>query len=150
MKIYLAADHAGYELKEKIKTDLQNKGYDVKDFGANVYDADDDYPDYIAPCVVELLNDTDGNPENGVGIVFGGSGTGEAIVANKVSGARAVVYNGNLIEIVKLGRLHNNANVLSIGARFVKEEDVFEAIKIFLETKFEGGRHERRVEKIEE
>ena len=150
MKIYLATDHAGFELKEKVKTDLQNKGYEIKDFGAFTYDASDDYPDFIAPCIIDLIEKTGGDTEKGMAIIFGGSGTGEGIVANKVSGARCVIYNGNPFEIVKLGRLHNDANVLSVGARFVEEGNMFEVIKIFLETKFEGGRHEKRIEKIEE
>jgi ribose 5-phosphate isomerase B len=145
MQIYLASDHAGFYLKEKIKEYLKEKGYLVEDFGANNFDEQDDYPNFILPCVKEYIRDTNGDVKKGVAIIFGGSGTGEAIVANKVRGGKAVVYNGNSLEIVKLAREHNNANILSIGARFVEEENSKEAIRIFLSTPFEAGRHAKRV-----
>ncbi len=145
MQIYLASDHAGFYLKEKVKEFLKDKGYLVKDFGANNFDQADDYPNYILPCIKEHLKETNGDLKRGAAIIFGGSGTGEGMVANKVHGARAVIYNGNSLEIVRLGRAHDNVNVLSIGARFVEEGGAKEAVKIFLSTPFDGGRHARRV-----
>lgn len=149
MKIYLATDHAGFYLKEIIKKDIIGRGFLVEDFGAMEYDAADDYPELIFPCVKQYIKETGGNFEKGFCIILGGSGTGEAIVANRVRGARAVVCNGNDLEIVKLGRQHNNANILSFGARFVDEKKAFEAIKLFQTTQFEGGRHQKRVFKID-
>jgi ribose 5-phosphate isomerase B len=149
MKIYLASDHAGFYLKEIIKQDFLSRGFLVEDFGAKNFKEDDDYPDYIYPCVKDFIKNTNGDTKKGVCIVLGGSGTGEAIVANKVRGARTVTLNNSNLEIIKLGRLHNNANVLSIGARFVEEKIVNEAIKIFMTTQFEGGRHKQRILKID-
>jgi len=152
MKIYLATDHAGFYLKEIIKADLVSRGFVVEDFGAHNFNQADDYPDFIYPCVKQYIKDTGGNFTKGFCIVLGGSGTGEGIVANRVKGARAFVFNGKTkesLELVKLGRLHNNTNILSIGARFVEEKQVFEAIKVFQTTQFEGGRHQRRVFKID-
>jgi ribose 5-phosphate isomerase B len=145
MQIFLASDHAGFFLKEKVKEDLKNRGFLVEDFGASQFNEADNYPDFILPCVQKYISKTNGDIKRGIAIIFGGSGTGEAILANKVRGAKTVVFNGNSLEIVKLGRAHNNANVLSIGARFVKEEDATEAIKVFMSTPFEGGRHAKRV-----
>lgn len=149
MIIYLASDHAGFYLKESVKINLQGRGFVVEDFGAKVYDESDDYPDYVYPCIKKYIDKNHGDVKNGFAIVFGGSGTGEAISANRVRGARAVVMNSGNMEIVKLGRLHNNANVLSVGARFVTENEAIEAIRIFMTTIFEGGRHNKRVLKLD-
>lgn len=149
MQIYLASDHAGFYLKEKVKEEYKNKGYLVQDFGANNFDQNDDYPDFIYPCIKKFMENTNGDLNKGVAIIFGGSGTGEGIVANKINGVHCVIYNGNSLEIVKLGRQHNNANVLAIGARFVNEKDCLEAIKLFISTPFEGGRHTKRVSKVD-
>lgn len=153
MKIYLATDHAGFYLKEIIKADLISRGFVVEDFGANSFSESDDYPDFIHPCVKQYVKDTGGNFAKGFCVIFGGSGTGEAIVANRVKGARAVVCNQkdleNALEIVKLGRQHNNANVLSFGAKFVTDKQALEIIKTFQTTQFEGGRHQTRVFKID-
>jgi ribose 5-phosphate isomerase B len=153
MKIYLATDHAGFYLKEIVKSDLEARGFVVEDFGATSYGASDDYPDFIFPCVKQYIKETGGNFEKGFCIILGGSGTGEAIVANRIKGVRAVVCNqkdiSSALEIVKLGRQHNNANVLSIGARFLDEKQALEAIKTFQTTLFEGGRHQKRVFKID-
>jgi ribose 5-phosphate isomerase B len=149
MKIYLATDHAGFCLKEKIKENLSERGFVVQDFGANNFDAADDYPDFIYPCVKEYLKETSGNFERGFCVVLGASGTGEAIVANRQKGARAVVCNSPNLEIVKLGRQHNNCNVLSLGAKFINEKEAIEALKIFQTTSFEAGRHQKRVFKID-
>jgi len=144
MKIFIGGDHAGFELKEKIKNFLIEQGYQVEDMGAFKLDDNDDYPDFIIPVANAVsLN------ENSFGIVLGGSGQGEQIVANKIDRVRAIEYYGGDLNIVKLGREHNNANVLSLGARFVNEQEAMEAIKIFLNTKFsEEERHERRIEEI--
>lgn len=152
MKIYLATEHAGYYLKEVIKTDLIGRGFLVEDFGSYSFKQDDDYPDFIYPCIQQYMKETGGNTAKGFCIVLGGSGTGEAIVANRVKGIRAVVLNGKTVEsleLVRLGRQHNNANVLSIGARFVDEKQALEAIKLFQSTSFDAGRHQRRVFKID-
>src|SRR3989338_5854680 len=105
-KICLAADHAGFELKEHVKSFLSSQGYEVKDFGTHSYDKEDDYPDFMIPCAEEV------SKSKCLGIIFGGSGQGEAISANKVKGIRAAVYYGFNIELVKLSKLHNNANIL--------------------------------------
>ncbi len=144
MKIYFATDHAGYELKEKLKQYVSGLGYEVHDFGAHKYDGEDDYPDFIKPCAEAVAKDADS-----FGIILGGSGQGEAMCANHVIGARAGVYAGGTIEIVKLLREHNNANILSLGARFVTEDEGEKAVQVFLETPFNNDpRHARRLAKF--
>ena len=146
MKIYLAADHAGYELKEDIKKFLAGRGHDVIDKGASQFNAQDDYPDFMRPAAEAVASDA-----GSVGILFGGSGQGEAIAANRIPGIRAVVYYGGQKEIITLSREHNDANILSIGARFVTLEEAYEAIKIWLATPFTGvERHKRRIVKIDQ
>jgi ribose 5-phosphate isomerase B len=149
MIIYLASDHAGYFLKERIKQEYLDKGFLVEDFGAKNFDEVDDFPDFVSPCVKKFIATTNGDTKKGIAIVFGGSGTGEAIVANRIRGARAVVLNSTNMEIIKLSRAHNNANVLSVGARFVTESQCLEAIKVFTTTLFDGGRHSKRVLKMD-
>ncbi len=154
--IYLASDHAGFELKEEIKKYLLDLGVEVKDMGAFKMDLDDDYPDFVIPAAQKVAHDL----KNNCGIVFGGSGQGEAITANKIKGVRAAVYYGpscakategkGSLDMVKLSRAHNDANILSLGARFLNVEQAKEAVKLWLETEFEGGRHERRINKIRE
>ena len=146
MKIFLGADHAGFELKEKLKPFLKEMGFEFEDLGNFVYDEQDDYPDFISLVAKKVAED----PENKRGIILGGSGQGEAMVANRKKGVRAaVIYNFNE-EIVRLGREHNNANVLSLGAKFLSEEEAKKAVKLWLETKFSGEeRHRRRIEKID-
>jgi ribose 5-phosphate isomerase B len=145
MKIYLATDHAGFELKESMRAYLEAKGHEVTDFGAHEYNENDDYPDFIRPAAEAVAADA-----ASLGIIFGGSGQGEDMVADKVVGVRSAVYYGGNLEIVKLAREHNNANVLSIGARFASEDEAKEAIDLFIETKFPGDeRHVRRIEKID-
>lgn len=145
MKIYLATDHAGFELKEKVKEFLQQEGYQVEDCGAYDFDQNDDYPDFISKAAEKVPQD----PENNVGIIFGGSGQGEAMVANKFKNVRATVYYAPDLEIIKLSKEHNNANILSIGARFLSEQQVLEAIKLWLNTSFNNDeRHVRRLNKI--
>ena len=145
MKIFIGSDHAGYELKEKLKTYLEELNHEVVDKGAFSLDKDDDYPDFIKPVAEEVSKDV-----NSFGIILGGSGQGEQISANKINGARAIEYYGGNLEIIKLGREHNNANILSLGARFVIEEEAKEVVKIFIETPFSNDeRHIRRINKIE-
>jgi ribose 5-phosphate isomerase B len=160
MKIYLATDHTGIDLKNKVKDFLQQSGYDVEDCGANVYDKDDDYPDLIARAAKRVSE----NPQNR-GIIFGGSGEGEAMVANKFKNVRCALFytpalptqainiegekSTDPFEILKLTREHNQANMLSIGFRFVKEDDVYSAVKEWLDTPDPTEeRHLRRIEKI--
>lgn len=142
MKIAIAADHAGYEEKEKIKKTLDSIGADYTDMGTDST-VSVDYPDF-ARKVGEAV--ADGAYDRG--ILVCGSGTGMAIAANKVPGIRAAVAWNE--EIAKLSRQHNNANVLSLAARYIPDEEQEKIVKAWLETDFEGGRHERRVEKIEQ
>ena len=145
MKIHLATDHAGLELKEKVKLHLSDLNYEVIDHGAYEYDALDDYPDFIFPCANAVSND----PES-KGLILGGSGQGEAMAANRVKGVRAAVFYNGPDEIIKLSRQHNNANILSLGARFMSEEEMYKIIELWLSTDFESGRHQRRIEKLDE
>jgi ribose 5-phosphate isomerase B len=142
-RIYIASDHAGFELKRQIVEYLRAANREVEDCGPHQLDPEDDYPDYCYPCAVKVSQ----NPGS-MGIVLGMSGNGEAIVANKAKGVRAALYYGGHEEIVKLSRQHNDANVLSIGAKFISQSEVQRAIDLFLETGFEGGRHQRRIDKI--
>lgn len=155
MKIFLGTDHAGFELKEKIKTFLVGLGHEVKDFGAESFNEDDDYPDFITPVAqaVSKVNESQDVSEVGLhsmGIIFGGSGQGEAMCANRISGVRAGVYHGGDFEIIRLMREHNNANILSMGARFISsEEEAKDAVRVFLDTKFSNDeRHVRRLSKF--
>ena len=141
--IVLATDHAGFELKEHVKTFLIAKGYDVKDFGAFEYDGLDDYPDFILPAAKYI------SKHKLIGIIFGGSGQGEAIAANRIKGIRAAVFYNGPDEIVELSRLHNNANILSIGARFISNQEVEKVSELWLSTDFEEGRHEKRIKKLD-
>ncbi len=145
MKVFLATDHAGFEMKEKIKEFLKKEGYEVEDCGAFQFDKDDDYPDFISKAAEAVSKD----PNNSKAIILGGSGQGEAIVANKFPNVRAAVYHGKVPEMPKLTREHNDSNILSLGARFLTVKEAIEAVKLFLETPFsEEPRHVRRIEKI--
>ncbi len=144
MNIHLATDHAGLELKNAIKDYLIGKGHEVTDHGAHEYDAQDDYPDFIFPCARAVA----ANPENR-GIILGGSGQGEAMAANRIKGVRAAVYYGSEREIARLSREHNNSNVLSLGARFISEQEIYDIIETWLDEPFEGGRHQRRIDKLD-
>ena len=145
MKVYLATDHAGFELKEKVKEFLKKEGYEIEDCGAYVFDPEDDYPDFISKAAKAVSK-----YPNSKAIILGGSGQGEAMVANKFSNVRAVVYYGNM-EMISLTRQHNDANILSLGARFLNEDEAKEAVKLWLETPFtDEERHVRRLNKIEQ
>lgn len=155
MTIHLATDHAGFALKNTIKELLEDRGFEVVDHGAYELDPADDYPDFIRRAA-EVVS---ASPQNNRAIIFGGSGQAEAMVANRFPNVRAAVYYGdagtqtdaagNDLDIVTSTRRHNDANILSIGARFVTEETAKEAVLNFLEVEFEGGRHENRIAKIE-
>ena len=143
-KIFLGADHAGFELKEEVKKYLLKSGFQVEDKGTHSYDKNDDYPDFIIPVAKKVAQD-----KNSWGIVFGASGQGEAIVANKIKGIRAALYYGDKLDIVKLSRTHNDANILSLGARFLTKKEAMEAVKLWLTTDFSSeSRHVRRVKKV--
>ena len=144
MKIYIAADHAGFNLKNYLKKQLLADGYDIEDCGAFNFDPLDDYPDFIIPAAEKVANQP-----NSRGIIIGGSGQGEAMAANRIQGVRAAVYYDGPIDIVKLSRLHNNANMLSLGARFLSVERATEILNIWLAEKFEGERHEKRINKLD-
>lgn len=150
MKLYLATDHAGFELKEKVKAWLSDKGdHEVIDCGAKELHEGDDYPTFIAIAAKHIQDDALHAPA--MGIIFGGSGTGEAIVSNRFRHVRASIYAGGTLELVQLAREHNDANVLSIGARFVTFEEAQKAIEVFLATPFSHAeRHSDRIIMIDE
>lgn len=144
MRILLAADHAGFELKEAVKKTLLGKGYDVVDKGAFAPNPEDDYPDFVQAAAREISH----SPEDRA-VIFGGSGQGEAMAANRFPHVRAAVFYGGSNKIIKLSREHNNANVLSLGARFVQGDEAMEAILLWLDTHFSGdARHVRRINKL--
>jgi ribose 5-phosphate isomerase B len=145
-KIHIATDHAGFELKEAVKEHLDSAGYTVVDHGATSYRKEDDYPDFIHLAARAVADDSES-----LGIIFGHSGQGEAMVANRYLDVRAAVYYGSEPEIITKSREHNDANVLSIAAGFVSEDDAITAIETWLETDFtEETRHVRRIRKIDE
>jgi len=139
-EVFIGGDHAGFELKARVITRLSSKGYKVRDFGTESLNSVD-YPDYIHPLANAMEQDS-----NSIGIIICGSGNGVAMTANKHTHIRAALCWQN--EIAELARLHNDANIISIPARFVSEELAFRMIDTFLNTAFEGGRHQRRVNKI--
>ncbi len=144
MKIYFASDHAGFELKKLLIERVRALGHEVEDVGATEYNAEDDYPDFIAPCAQKVAAE-----DGSLGIVLGKSGQGEAMVANRVKGIRAAVYYGGNTELVRLTREHNNANVLSLGAGFLTPEEAGEVVDRFLSASFShDDRHVRRLAKF--
>lgn len=152
-KILVGSDHAGFGLKEKLVPYLQELGYKVEDKGPFEYNEEDDYPDFIIPVAREVSR----HPNELRGIILGASGQGEAMTANKFGSVRAAVYYGEAQcvvaeeneSIIKLSREHNNANILSLGARFITEEEMKSAVKEWLETLFvDDDRHKRRIEKM--
>ena len=142
MKIAIASDHAGFTYKEKIKQHLARTGHDVRDFGT-ASDESVDYPDFIRPAALAVAR---GECERG--IVLGGSGNGEAMVANRIKGVRCAV--GWNAESARLARQHNDANMLSLGQRMMDFEDALTILDTWLRTPFEGGRHIPRIRKIDE
>ncbi len=146
MKILLASDHAGFELKNKIVEFLKADGFDVEDMGAHTHVMDDDYPPILIPVAMRVVTD----PENTRAIIFGKSGNGEAMISNRFPGVRAAVYHGQNLEIVRLSREHNDANILSIAAGFVGEEETKEAVKLWIATPFSSDpRYARRNEMLD-
>lgn len=146
MKIFLASDHAGFEMKNHLVEFLNGHGYTAIDKGAFSLDENDDYPDYVNLVAEEILKD----PNGAKGIILGGSGQGEAMAVNRLLGIRATVYYGGSEEIIKLSREHNNANILSLGARFITNDLAERVVRLWLETDFSGEeRHIRRLEKID-
>lgn len=143
--VFLGADHAGFFLKEFLETRLREAGYATRDFGAFSCDPDDDYPDIIARVAKAIAE----NPDTR-GIIMGGSGQGEAMEANRTRGVRAAVFYGGPRSILTLSREHNDANVLSLGARFLTNEEAWEAVRLWLETQFsDAPRHARRIRKLD-
>ncbi len=141
MKIAIGSDHAGFEYKERIREFLRQRGHEVTDFGTHSRDPVD-YPLFIRPVALAVAS---GSHERGV--VLGGSGNGEAITANRVKGVRcAVCWNA---ESAFLARQHNDANVVALGQRLVSLQMALEIVRLWLETAFEGGRHQKRIELID-
>ncbi|WP_028709535.1 ribose-5-phosphate isomerase [Propionicicella superfundia] len=142
MRVHIATDHAAFEVKQFLVEELTRRGYEIVDHGARDYDALDDYPDFCIPCAEAVVGDP-----GSLGIVLGGSGNGEQIAANKVSGVRAgLAYNP---ELARLTREHNDANVLSIGGRMQSSEEALEMALVFLTTPYSNDpRHQRRIDKL--
>ena len=157
MKIYFASDHTGFPLKKILLDYVRDElGHEVEDCGAFAQDENDDYPDFVKSAAEQVSQ----NPDN-FAIVLGGTGEGEAMVANRIRGVRAAVYYGGIevqpdisgddLSIVEAARAHNTANVLSLGARVLNETSAKAAVKTFLETPFAGEeRHLRRLKKIDD
>ncbi len=145
MKIFIGADHAGFKLKEKLIPFLMDLGYEVVDKGAFTYNEDDDYPDFVEPVAEAISTDTEAK-----GIVIGGSGEGEAMATDRFPHVRTALWYGGSLEPLKLSREHNDANILSLGARMITEEEALNAVKLWLETPFSGDeRHIRRINKLD-
>jgi ribose 5-phosphate isomerase B len=144
MRAFLGSDHAGYELKEHLVSWLKANGHEAVDCGPAVYDAVDDYPPFVLRAAEATAADADS-----LGIVIGGSGNGEAIAANKVKGVRAALAWND--DTATLGREHNNANVISIGARMHSQDDATRFVQLFLATPYSGeARHTRRIDMLSE
>ena len=142
MRIAIGSDHAGFAYKEKIKHLLSSLGHEVKDFGTDSEEPVD-YPLFIRPVAVAVAS---GEAERGV--VLGGSGNGEAMVANRVRKVRcALCWN---VTTARLARQHNDANMISLGQRMLSEEEALEIVRVWLETEFEGGRHTRRIQMLDQ
>ena len=140
MRLHIAADHAGFELKARLVEHLSESGHDVTDHGAHAYDAEDDYPPFCIAAGEAVVAD-----EGSLGIVIGGSGNGEQIAANKVAGVRAALAWSE--ETAALARAHNDANVISIGARMHDVAESIHLVEVFIGTAYSGEtRHQRRIE----
>jgi ribose 5-phosphate isomerase B len=145
MKVYLASDHAGFEYKEALAAYLGERSFEVEDLGPHTYSAEDDYPDLILPLALRVAGE-----RGSFGIILGLSGQGEAMTANRIKGVRAAVYNGGSKDIFALSRLHNDANVLSLGTKFLSQGEANEAALAWLQTPFSGEeRHVRRIQKLD-
>ena len=147
MTIILASDHAGFKLKEAVKSFLESKKLQVIDVGAHEFNETDDYPPFMTAAAMKVAADLSGETK---AVIFGGSGEGEAIVANRFPGVRAVVWYGGSLDILKFARQDNDSNVLSIGARLVNEDEAKKAIELWLNTPFSNEeRHKRRIQEID-
>ncbi len=145
MKVYLASDHAGFELKASLVDSLRAQGHEVEDLGPTTLDPTDDYPRTIAPLAQKVASE-----EGSFGIAIGLSGQGEAMEANRVKGVRAAVFYGGPDELVVLSRQHNDANILSLGAKFVSAEEAQRAVALWLATPFSNEeRHMRRIKELD-
>ena len=155
MKVFFASDHAGFEMKQHLLEFVSALGYATEDCGPAALDENDDYPDFVIPLAQKVAAEA-----GSFGVVIGASGQGEAMAANRVKGVRAAVYygpagsqtdaQGNVMDVLVSSRVHNNANVLSIGARFLANEDVEKALREWLSTPFSGDeRHARRIAKLD-
>ena len=154
-KVYFASDHAGFDLKNALVEHVRALGRDVEDMGALVLNTEDDYPDFITPCAKKVAAE-----QGSLGIIIGGSGQGEAMAANRIAGVRAAVFYGEpphpqtdaagaVLDMGTSIRAHNDANILSLGARFLSEADAKAVVDRFLTTPFSGGeRHRRRLAKF--
>ncbi len=140
MKIAIASDHAGFEMKQHLLEALKKRGHELKDFGSYTKESSD-YPDYAHPLAHAIEN-----KEYDVGISLCGSGNGISMTANKHAGIRSAICWD--IEIAELARKHNNANICALPARFLDEDKAEKIVDVFLNTGFEGGRHQRRIDKI--
>lgn len=140
MKVAIGGDHAGYHYKERLIQSLNDAGFEMQDFGPGS-DASVDYPDHVHPLASSIASE-----DNDLGILICGSGNGVAMTANKHENVRAALCWNS--EIAELSRQHNNANIICIPARFIAYEYAESLVKLFLDTPFEGGRHARRVDKI--
>ena len=146
MKIYFAADHAGFKMKSELLSFVHDLGYEVVDCGAYDLNPNDDYPEFVKMAARAVSEATDGSRA----IVLGSSGQGEDMVADKFPNVRSAEYYGGNLEIIRLSREHNDANVLSLGARFLSVDEAKEAVKLWLETDFSNDeRHMRRISEIE-
>jgi len=150
LRIIVASDHAGLERKNELLSYLKEEGFDVVDVGAYSFVKDDDYPEFMVKAAMKVVED----PENTKAVIFGMSGQGEAMVANRLPGVRAAVwYGGSDVvsrDIIRLSREHNDANILSIGAGFVSKDEMIAAVKLWLSTPFSNEeRHRRRIEEID-
>lgn len=169
MKIYFAGDHAGFELKKDLMEFVKGFGHDVEDLGPFSYDVNDDFPDFVVPLARKVSESTSTTPHfppqaggEVRGIVCAASGQAEAMCANRFKGVRAAVYygpvsktqtdaSGKVFNLLASTRQHNNANILSLGVRFMTEEDAKAAVKLWLETPFSNDeRHIRRLKKIDD
>ena len=145
MKIYIASDHAGFEMKKDLVPFLLGEGYEVEDCGPDSYQHEDDYPDYVSIVAKEVSQDSFVR-----GIVIGRNGQGEAIVANRFPHVRCVVFYGGSKHMITLAREHDDSNMLSLGAQFLTTQEAHEAVLLWLQTEFSGEeRHVRRIMKIE-
>lgn len=145
--IYISGDHAGFKLKEKLKTFLEKLNYNVKDFGPEKYNSKDDYPDFVIPMSKAVSKN-----KNSLGIILAGSGIGEVIASNKIKNIRSVLFHAwtsKTKKFLETSKIHDNTNILCIGSRFVSIEEAKKGIKIWLKTNFKNGlRHKRRLNKI--